>query len=446
MIPDYVDGTKNFDKKMYKAAIPLFIRAHDILQNVMPAGDNSACQHIVHKIAQANVRSGDIKTASAFLKEHTDQSHFVSIENIKNVQLFCSLGLLMDNTWHHRATILADITEDVNITDTGSASKPKADFSSWKPLLQVSHALTGLFEISYALRLEDQVSSVSALNKACKMLEHALNQDCSSLEAVGIKNNMGYCSVMKCHRPVLFHPDARNASESYADFFAKTIDDVYEGGEGDTADTDADAAVLRQKEEDLEYLVEAKVHWLDAVKAVESLGNDIVAGKVVVGREENAKLVISHATVLCNMAAVEAYVGRRAEANTHLSTAIKLLNAHFEACQSEELPVDSACRVLLAKILTMTASAHLHGTQAVTAEGLFRGSMGMLDECSHDHRCGFEKALTLHNYGKCLLKWEKREVMGAQYVEEARELMRTGASCSTTHRLFPCGIIVPCIL
>ena len=49
----------------------------------------------------------------------------------------------------------------------------------------------------------------------------------------------------------------------------------------------------------------------------------------------------------------------------------------------------------------------------------------------------FEKAMTRNFYGRCLLKWEKREQMGAKMQEEAQELL------SRPGQNFPSGVMLP---
>jgi tetratricopeptide (TPR) repeat protein len=458
MIPDFVEATKRFQSKNYKEAIPLYSRAYDILKNVMPADDDMACQNIVYQIAQSHVRSGQIAQAAAFIKSHVDLEKFGSAEGLRNVQMYCSLGLFLNSDWAQRASILGRINKE--------SIKAQSDAEVFKQLLQQNHALNGVLEISAALHESNVELRHAQLSRASVLLQGALNfrpSDEGRVERLGILNNLGVCSALRCHRPVLFHPDALSKGGGvdtsadtpfYMDYFARTIDDVYASA-GLTTETDLDEAADAQMEElrqqkvaDLGALVDGMVHWLAAIDEAEAVLKDVMEEKCVLGMEETAQFVASYATVLTNCAVVDAYVGRRAEANTHMSCAIKLLNSHFDTYEKAGLPIDSVWRLLLARVLTMTACAHLHGTQAVTAEGLFRGSMDLYNQCSHDHRCKAEKVLTLHNYGKCLLKWEKREKTGADYQAEARDIIAAGAGAGAGDMLrpFPTSIIVPYIL
>lgn len=468
MIPDYVDAASCFNSKKYKAAIPKYSRAYDILHNVMPSDDNAACHKIVHQITQCLLRSGNVHAASSYLKQHIDTTRFVSIEHSKNVQFYCSLGLLVDKNWTHWANILVNITQDA--INTGATTD-----KAWTSLLQCDYSISGLLEISAAMQTAGDAHRNDRLDVALKMMQSALDhgptasvsdtdivdsQDAvARIAAIGIKNNMGFCNVLKCHHPVMFHPDdmvrvgdgdsdsdrVLESSPFYMDFFSKSIDDAYTFEDTGSLTTAEGQDQQREKLSDIGFLADGMIHWQDAVEQAEALNKDIAEEKIVLSMEETAQFITSYATILCNCAIVDAYVGRRMEANNHLSTAIRLLNVHINMYKGGDIVIDSAWQLLLAKVLTMTASAHLHGTQAITAEGLFRASMDAYKLCEHDHRCGFDKSITLYNYGKCLLKWEKREQLGAQYQEESKALLAS-VDTGTSLRPFPSNIIVPYVL
>lgn len=78
------------------------------------------------------------------------------------------------------------------------------------------------------------------------------------------------------------------------------------------------------------------------------------------------EFAISYASMLCNIYEVCASLGKHEEGMSYLGSALKSLNKH--ANEPSVAPYIGRC-------LFLSASAHAHARDAVTAEGLFRAAI-----------------------------------------------------------------------
>jgi len=125
---------------------------------------------------------------------------------------------------------------------------------------------------------------------------------------------------------------------------------------------------------------------------------------------------ITYAHMLCTLAEIHHFNNQFESSLEYLSSAMKAIDFHDH---------DIRIQPALGRILRHLAMAYMQSSQAVKAEGLFRAALEKLSSPYglHDIRYQYEAALAKGFYGRLLTKWEKREMIGNQYRDEAKILL-----------------------
>jgi len=123
-----------------------------------------------------------------------------------------------------------------------------------------------------------------------------------------------------------------------------------------------------------------------------------------------------YANSLCTLAEMYYFNGQYETGVEHLTSAMKAIDLHEH---------DIRTHPVLGRILRDFAIIYMQGSQAVKAEGLFRSALQKFQSPygQHDIRYQYEAALAKGYYGRLLTKWEKRESIGNQYRDEAKQVI-----------------------